>query len=157
MQVKGAFMESLVDMDVNALKDAWARRQALNGDGGAAAQPAAAQQQQQPQPQQQAAAQVLSTSTDLRFPADGCNNARPSSLPYAGASDRHLCHGCSTLTSCTSTSRSTYCCAVAERPSVPRILQSAAVGERAQSRQRCRRIVGTPLLMQLRLHMSLGT
>ncbi len=55
-------MESLVDMDVNALKDAWARRQALAGDGGAAAQPAAAQQQQQQQqqqlPQQQAAAQV---------------------------------------------------------------------------------------------------
>ncbi len=55
-------MESLVDMDVNALKDAWARRQALAGDGaGAAAQPAAAQQQQQPQqqpPQQQAAPQV---------------------------------------------------------------------------------------------------
>ena len=52
-------MESLVDMDVNALKDAWARRQALVGDGGAAAQPAAAQQQQQPQ--QQAAAQVQSS------------------------------------------------------------------------------------------------
>ena len=61
-QVKGAFMESLVDMDVEALKDAWARRQASAGDGAnaaAAAQPAAAQQPQQQQPQQQQpAAQV---------------------------------------------------------------------------------------------------
>ena len=74
-QVKGAFMESLVDMDVEALKDAWARRQASAGDGAAAAAaavvPAAAQQPQQQQPQQQQqppAAQVRSVVLPPRQP-----------------------------------------------------------------------------------------
>ena len=67
-------MESLVDMDVNALKDAWARRQALAGDGNgaAAAQPAAAQQQQQQQqPQQQAPGQVAPLLWPLHFFSGG--------------------------------------------------------------------------------------